>query len=323
MRTARIFAAAATALLLSLAAGSGRASGRASRPPAPGRVARVDGTRITIPLGTVPHEVYAWPRFLKQGWAARLNPAGRVARVFYPLAGADVTSAFAMFDGPHGGPDELLLTDRAPFGSPRRVAAQHGDAAAKASFYRDKGQHAYSWLGKIDALGRDGGLGAAVLWELEALGADDVQLEYLSAAGAPGAWREAGRDVVRVRFAIDGRARTLLYVQHDVTRPHVPRVITSFLDRGIDAYFEKAAYGPYLGDGYLALRARAIGGLRGRDGIYVSDHGFSEAAREGLVPAGKIPAYGHANSGQPVGDATARRADLPFYRAPRAPAVRE
>src|SRR5262249_39458272 len=109
--------------------------------------------------------------------------------------------------------------------------------------------------------------GPPILWELEHLGARDVRVQYLDAHGRPrhpgGPPRLPGvktwdfwsndpdepppfyhpddRDVVRVRFSLGGKRRSILYVQQDVLEgAHLAPVLSRTLRHGIDAYLEKA-----------------------------------------------------------------------------------
>jgi hypothetical protein len=316
----------------------------AQRPLAARHFATMPQVRGRLRPSPASSAAYTWPAAFRRSFAPILNPRGAVRRVFYPLGGADVSSAFAMFAGPRGGVDELVITDVERFGGPGEVRAAHGIASLKSAYLQNKAQHSYSWFGVIGQLGKAAGLGAAIMWELELLGASDVRLEYLDGEGqrriTPKAtttadevlrrYHERGepimldartkrtpdaatREIVRLRFTLEGRPRTLLYVQQNMLDPTtVPPVLRRFFERGFDAYFEKAAASAQIDPGYQAIRSAAFEGLHPRHGLYVSDGQIDgrAAAALGVTEKGMIPGFGWSNSGTPDAE---RQPRLPFY----------
>ena len=232
--------------------------------------------------------------------APRLNPDGKVRRVLYALGASDVAQALALFEGPHGGVTELAIADMMPFGTPAEVATVHASPPAKNFYMREAdveaGAHEGGFIDWLDFMENTKVTGPAIVWELEHLGAERVRIEYLDEQGArrppptvprtplvdrfrkggvsrKAAYEDGDRDVVRISFTLNGSRRSILYVQQDMTRVNaLAPVLTRFLDRGFDAYLEKAPYGLTHSPAYQAVVRRALQGLDRRHGLVVSDH---------------------------------------------------
>lgn len=184
--------------------------------------------------------------------AKQLNPDGKIRRVFYPLGGPDVATPLVLFTGPKGGPKELMIVDGLSFGTQGHRAALVSDAKRQQLFWRDYEGLGYATVDPNCALESMEVAGVGIQWHLDLLGATQVKIEHLDTNGqvrserpthppAP-ATPAAERDVVRVTFKLWGEKKTLLFVQSDVTGA-LPPVASAFLDKGIDAIFEKAPMG--------------------------------------------------------------------------------
>jgi hypothetical protein len=206
------------------------------------------------------------------------------------LGGGDVSSIFAMFDGPRGGLDSLMIVDAKPFGAPREITTLARNQKLKNRYYEDMEHKTYA---DMDALNHEGAIGATILWELEKMSARNIKIEYLDAGGVAQAPHTADRtaqlrallrsdvrgpmpeqvaadtDIVSISFTSHGRARHLYYVQHDVRDPHEPAVLARYLDAGIDAYVDKAPMG-VLGRFGAGARNRALMALNRTHGVAIS-----------------------------------------------------
>jgi hypothetical protein len=242
----------------------------------------------------------------------RLNPQGRIRRLLYVAGASDVAGALTMLEGPAGGLSEMVVVDVLPFGKPFEVAVLHADESVKQAYMGTGGVsvHEGSFLDLWSFLTEVKLTGPAILWELEHLGARNVRVQYLDAHGRP---RHPGtrprlpgvqtwdfwsadaddpapfyhpddRDVVRVRFSLGGKRRSILYVQQDVLEgAKLAPVLSRTLRRGIDAYLEKAPLALTRQERYHVLRDRALRRLSPH-GLVLSDHPQTPARAQELFP---------------------------------------
>jgi hypothetical protein len=267
--------------------------------------------------------------------APRVNPSGKVKRVFYPMGASDVAQAFAMFTGPRGGPDQLVIADILPFGNRAEVDAFRADGARKDAYFgpalptrRFNSQRGVrdgifiDWKQFIEKVKLTG---PAILWELREIGATQVKMRHLTPGGrtrksavpsraarfrqgnaAWSAWSTstpidelydpADRDIVEISFRLRGTPRSILYVQQDMMDPTtVPPVLTRFFERGFDAYLEKAELMVASKRGYQAIAARALAGLDRTHGVLVTDDATTSNLAVKLDPRRKAQTLDHKN----------------------------
>lgn len=109
----------------------------------------------------------------------QVNPNGNIQRVYYPMGGSDVRAAFEIF----GGPKEILIADRLPFGSPSEVADHFLNPSLKSSYFDNRRTGDYSRQNHLEGVQKT--VGQGILWELETLGAKNVRVQYLDERGRP------------------------------------------------------------------------------------------------------------------------------------------
>ena len=187
-----------------------------------------------------------------------------IRRVFYPLGGADIRTPLALFRGTRGIPDEVVITDQMPFGSPTAIRRELRQPLAPSVRARG-GDGSQPFIRTDHVVSLNNIYGPMILEELAQMGAHQVRVEYLGPTGevrapparAQGSRARAGeggfsgvptdpaeRDFVRISFNARGQHGRLLYVQQDMTQhpaSYAP-VLTAALATGIDAYLEKAAF---------------------------------------------------------------------------------
>jgi hypothetical protein len=283
--------------------------------PFGGRAKRARALAILPPQTREPielHPLYTrWLPELRRDVAPRLNPHGRIRRVFYPLGGADVAEALSLFEGPLGGVRELVITDVLPFGAPREVRAVFASHRVRRAFLgAADGVHERkeNFINLRNFASRVKLTGPAMLWELEHLGATAIRMQYLDTHGRPRPppvrgradrvveWstlkRERApfydahdRDVVRVDFVLGGERRSILYIQQDVLDGHdLAPVLTQQLARGIDAYVEKAPLELVTREPYQTLRDLALLRLHPEHGLVATDQPSTLKRAKELLP---------------------------------------
>lgn len=198
----------------------------------------------------------ALPKFLANHpeAAKRLNPEGKIRRVFYPLGGPDISTPLALFTGSKGGPKEIMVVDALSFGTKAHRQKVASNLESRRVFFRDYEYYGYA---SVDhALPKMEVAGVGIQWHLQELGATNMTVQHLDEAGQPRAELPThppaqntpaqNRDVVRVNFNYGGEEKSLLFVQHDIREP-LPKLASDFLEQGIDAIFEKAPMGMEFG----------------------------------------------------------------------------
>jgi len=216
-------------------------------------------------------------------------------RLFYPLGLADIGAAITAFTTGAGRPTEIAIADLTPFGTPAELRRIHGSTETLRAFQTTLDGNFIDWIQFIRRVGR---AGPALLWQLERLGARDIEVRYLTQDGTlrrrplrrgnhltvsddwPATISRSGegqRSIVEVRYVLDGQPSSVLYVEQDaLKRRETPKVLRTFLSEGIDAYLEKAAYGvtnkTAYRNGLLRLSARAMR----RDAVLVGHEGYLE-----------------------------------------------
>lgn len=271
-------------------------------------------------------------------WANQIgpkaNPAGKIKKVLYPLGNADVVGAFTSFTGPKGGPNRLVIVDAFPYGSPQEVQTMGSDQRLRAAFYgSSRPQHGYVWT--VEFQNAIGTTGPAIHWELQTMGATNIETTYLDASGnkrkPPTRPRKGfkrgpdgipyydrnNRDFVEVRFTLNGVERSILYIQHDVTAKTVPPILRHELDRGFDAILQKAAF-TNMGRAWAQGKAfvdSLLPSLDSKHGVFLTDQVRSAGTMKDLkLPAVKF-GYSQAYLYRPLqsgsGVATALRAQSP------------
>ena len=256
--------------------------------------------RITgedLPIAPSPEVDLIGPLARPPSLSAVLDPAVHYRRILYPMGLADVEAGFARFGTPAGRPEQLTIVDLVPFGALSQVLERHRDAAIKASAYRYIGQDGVWEGGYIDIreFGQRVGLaGPMLLWELERLGATDLEVTSLDPRGRPapppkplemppaeaGATRwfewiedRSERQATQIRFRWRGQPRLVRYIEGNANRlESLPAIVSEVLGGGLDAYLEKAPYGvPQQAAYRTGLLARGVLALDARRGVLVGE----------------------------------------------------
>lgn len=268
----------------------------------------------TRPASTLP-----LPRWLASHAEAakRLNPDGKIRRVFYPLGGPDISTPLALFTGPQGGPKEIMIVDALSFGTQAHRAKVVSNVESRRVFFRDYEKDGFA---SVDhALPKMEVAGVGIEWHLKQLGVWEMKVQHLDASGQPRAERPThppaqntpaeNRDVVRVNFKYGGEEKSLLFVQHDIREP-LPKVASDFLDDGIDAIFEKAP----MGLEWNQHTQRALLNLNKEHGVIAGSHlpdtkslSWLGARTEAILFRDKVPGgYDTLNAIRLTGLETAR-----------------
>ncbi len=121
----------------------------------------------------------ALPKFLANHpeAAKRLNPEGKIRRVFYPLGGPDISTPLALFTGPKGGPKEIMIVDALSFGTKAHREKVASNLESRRVFFRDYEYYGYA---SVDhALPKMEVAGVGIQWHLQEL--DATNLKWLGA----------------------------------------------------------------------------------------------------------------------------------------------
>jgi hypothetical protein len=247
-----------------------------------------EGIRFGASPAVAAERDFTIPKLYRDRVGPVTNADGAIRRVFYPLGAADLLLAMSLFTGPKTGPTEIAIVDLLPFGAPGEILAHRANRVAKHKHFRMK--QTFFSQGASDVWQQTRYAGTGLLWELESAGARSIAIEYLDAEGnvvpaplvsrAPTGLREfQALDApawvnARVRFFLDGRWRSVLYVHGDVQshRWQPPAVLRRFLDDGIDALIQKAGLGLESDDPrYRDLLRLGLSRLHRDHGVVISE----------------------------------------------------
>lgn len=254
--------------------------------------------------------------YFKAG-ARQVNQRGEIKRVVYPMSGSDVAAAFRAFSHGKTMPEELLLIDKQIIGRPKQIAEVYQSPRAKRSAFNYLANRWQSGASGGPAavsnrslkLYRPGVLGAELLWKLETLGAQSIEVTYLATDGRTltKLSKRSAPKAALITFSLDGRQHRVTYVQHDLTLPKLPKLVRSFLAGGVDALFMKgtgtfdtvknaklppSGYRTFASLPHVVFGKQAIGALNPRHGLMLTDFWrWGLVADLGLLPLKRRKAY--------------------------------
>jgi hypothetical protein len=231
------------------------------------------------------------PRYAAIG--AELNRKGLIDSVVYPFSGFDAVSPFALFRNGQTMPRRVLMIDDSALGGPKQIEELFYHKREKGWYFRYLIRRDYSGAHFVTS---KRGLGAKLLWELERLGAEKIEIEYLdrngnalsraqvSALDKP--TRRERHGAARIRFQLGGQIREIVYVQHRIGKGKLPPLVEQFIAPGFDALLDKASGGAAIK--HHKLMARLFAKLDRHHGLFASDDAqWREAVNLGLVSLGK------------------------------------